>query len=60
MIKANKDRLTVSGELDVVMAEFMCISNLEIYETPENLSTFGMSRPPQSWCYVEDLTWTLT
>lgn len=29
------------------------ISNLEIYETPENLSTFGMSRPPQSWCYVE-------
>lgn len=30
------------------------ISNLEIYETPENLGTFGMSRPPQSWCYVED------
>lgn len=25
MIKANKDRLTVSGEIDVVMAEFMCI-----------------------------------
>lgn len=32
------------------------ISNLEIYETPENLSTFGMSRPPQSWYYVEELT----
>ena len=31
------------------------ISNLEIYETPENLGTFGMSRPPQSWCYVEGI-----
>ena len=25
MIKANKDRLTVGGEIDVMMAEFMCI-----------------------------------
>lgn len=26
MIKANKDRLTVNGELDVVMAEYVCIT----------------------------------
>lgn len=32
------------------------ISKLEIYETPENLSTFCRSHPPQSWFYVEDLT----
>lgn len=29
------------------------ISNLEIYENPVNLSNFGLSRAPQSWCYVE-------
>lgn len=30
-----------------------CISGLKIYENPKRLFDFGMSRPPQSWCYVE-------
>lgn len=25
------------------------------YDTPRDLSEFGLTRPPQSWCYVEDL-----
>lgn len=29
------------------------ISNLEIYDTPKELSEFGLDRAPQSWCYVE-------
>lgn len=30
------------------------ISQLKIYDTPRALSEFGLSRPPQSWCYVEE------
>lgn len=30
------------------------ISNLKIYDKPKELSEFGLKRPPQSWCYVED------
>lgn len=30
------------------------ISDLVIYDTPKDLSKFGKTRPPQSWCYVED------
>lgn len=29
------------------------ISNLKIYDKPKELSKFGLSRAPQSWCYVE-------
>ncbi len=29
------------------------ISNVILYSKPEPLSNFGLSRPPQSWCYVE-------
>ena len=29
------------------------ISDLKIYDKPKELSEFGLSRPPQSWCYVE-------
>lgn len=29
------------------------ISGLEIYDTAKELSGFGLSRAPQSWCYVE-------
>ena len=29
------------------------ISDLVIYDTPKDLSEYGLSRPPQSWCYVE-------
>ncbi len=29
------------------------ISNLKIYDKPKDLSKFGLSRPPQSWCYIE-------
>lgn len=30
------------------------ISNLKIYYKPKELSQFGMKRPTQSWCYVEE------
>lgn len=30
------------------------ISNLVIYDKPKELSEFGLKRPPQSWCYVEE------
>lgn len=29
------------------------ISELVIYDEPKELTDFGLSRPPQSWCYVE-------
>ena len=29
------------------------ISNLVIYDKPKDLNEFGLTRPPQSWCYVE-------
>ena len=29
------------------------ISNLKIYDTPKPLSEFGLTRAPQSWCYVK-------
>ena len=31
------------------------ISDLKIYDEPKELSVFGLKRPPQSWCYVEEL-----
>lgn len=31
------------------------ISGLVIYDKPKELSEFGLSRPPQSWCYVEEV-----
>ena len=30
------------------------ISNLVVYDKPKNLSEFQITRPPQSWCYVEE------
>lgn len=29
------------------------ISDLIIYDTPKELSEFGKTKPPQSWCYVD-------
>lgn len=29
------------------------ISDLVIYDKPKLLSEFGLTRPPQSWCYVK-------
>lgn len=29
------------------------ISDVILYSKPEPISNFGLSRPPQSWCYVE-------
>ena len=29
------------------------ISDLKIYGNPKELSEFGFTRPPQSWCYIE-------
>lgn len=31
------------------------ISDLVIYDKPKELNEFNLSRPPQSWCYVEEL-----
>lgn len=31
------------------------ISDLKIYDEPKELSEFGLTRPPQSWCYVEEV-----
>lgn len=31
------------------------ISNLKKYDKPKELSEFGMKRPPQSWCYAEEV-----
>lgn len=31
------------------------ISELEIYDKPKELSEFRIKRPPQSWCYVEEV-----
>lgn len=30
------------------------ISGLKIYDKPRGLSEFGLTRAPQSWCYVEE------
>ena len=32
------------------------ISDLVIYDEPRELSEFNLERPPQSWCYVEDVS----
>ena len=44
--------MTVNGK----KAEFFCwhISNLKIFDAPKHLSEFSVTRPPQSWCYVEE------
>ena len=34
---------------------FWYIDDLVIFDNPKNLSDFGMKRPPQSWCYVEQM-----
>lgn len=31
------------------------ISDLKIYDEPKELKDFGLTRPPQSWCYVKEL-----
>lgn len=31
------------------------ISDLRIYDTPRELTAYGIKRPPQSFCYVEDM-----
>ena len=31
------------------------ISDLVIYDKPKRLGEFGLTRPPQSWCYVEEV-----
>lgn len=33
------------------------ISDLKIYDKPKELSEFGLSRPPQNWCYVESIVY---
>lgn len=31
------------------------ISALKMYDKPKELSEFGIKRPPQGWCYVEEV-----
>ena len=31
------------------------ISDLKVYDKPKQLSQFGLSRAPQSWCYVKEV-----
>ena len=31
------------------------ISDLKIYDEPKKISEFGLTRPPQSWYYVEEV-----
>ena len=31
------------------------ISDLVIYDEPKELSEFGLKKPPQSWCYTENV-----
>ena len=31
------------------------ISDIVIYDKPKEISEFAMTRPPQSWCYVEEV-----
>ena len=31
------------------------ITDVVIYDTPRSLSDFGLKRPPQSWCYVQEV-----
>ena len=33
---------------------FWHISNLEVYDTPKKIEALGITRAPQSWCYVEE------
>lgn len=35
---------------------FMAIKDPVLYDTPLSLENFGLTRAPQSWCYVERLT----
>ena len=39
------------GEKAKIVANF--IGDLLLFDEPRPLSDFGLSRPPQSWCYVE-------
>jgi len=31
------------------------ISDLKLYDEPKELTEFGFTRPPQSWCYTEEI-----
>ncbi len=33
---------------------YLNISNPIMYDKPKSLEDFGLTRPPQSWCYVKD------
>ena len=34
--------------------DFIEIQDPGVYNTPKKLEDFGLSRPPQSWCYVKE------
>lgn len=45
MIRINKDRLTVGGEIEVLMAEFMCIAAymIETFGIEETMCMVGIA-----------------
>ena len=38
--------------LEIIAVLAGVYQNLFFYDTPKELSEFGKTRPPQSWCYV--------
>lgn len=53
-IDANLDEKRLYNYLQSATPYAWYISRLIIYDTPKELSEFGKTRPPQSWCYVEE------
>ena len=53
----NKSCLTLNQVLDYCNGQTLYgwhIDNLEIYDTPKELTDFGLKRPFQSWGYLKD------
>lgn len=47
------DRYELHSYLKGAVTYAWYISRLVIYDTPKELSEFGKTRPPQSWCYID-------
>lgn len=47
------DRYELHSYLKGAVPYAWYISRLVIYDTPKELSEFGKTRPPQSWCYID-------
>lgn len=47
-----EEEITKYGDGKKLFGQY--ISDLGIYDKPKELSDFGLSRAPQSWCYVKE------